>query len=331
MSEWLASLIDNDKIMQRLLKPLVYSILIGVTLYGMMMLVSDFEQIKAALSKIHLQGILIIFGLSLINYLIRFGRWHWYMKELNHHLPAGRHLLYYVSGFALTTTPGKAGEAIRFVYLKKYGVTLSNSIAALFAERFSDLMAMCLLAGLAALHFPDYQSIEIGIALVVGALLVVMQSPKTIDALHRLLKHVTFAKFHSLMEKLFGMIHSSASLLKSWTLIGGLMMSLLSWGAEGVAFYYILQLLDICVSLWLGISIYAISVLIGAISFIPGGLGSTEAVMGLLVIAVGASSGDAIAATVICRVATLWFAVALGFFVMIWMEAKEPRLANINF
>lgn len=46
--------------------------------------------------------------------------------------------------FALTTTPDKAGEAIRSLYLQKsFKVPLSHSFAAFFAERFVDLLAYC--------------------------------------------------------------------------------------------------------------------------------------------------------------------------------------------
>ena len=61
-----------------------------------------------------------------------------------------------------------------------------------------------------------------------------------------------------------------------------------------------------------GIGIYAIAVLAGVLSFLPGGLGSTEAVMGVLLVAFGADGSAAVAITLLCRVATLWFAVALG-------------------
>ena len=107
-------------------------------------------------------------------------------------------------------------------------------------------------------------------------------------------------------------------------------MSLIAWCAEGLAFYYILVLLEIVVTPWLGIGIYAISILVGAISFIPGGLGSTEAVMGLLLIVIGASQADAVTATVICRMTTLWFAVGIGFIVLIWLEISGSYLSKIE-
>jgi len=50
----------------------------------------------------------------------------------------------------------------------------------------------------------------------------------------------------------------------------------------------------------------------GALSFMPGGLGGDEAVMVGLLVWQGLDAADAVAATVIIRVTTLWFAVLLG-------------------
>jgi uncharacterized protein (TIRG00374 family) len=58
--------------------------------------------------------------------------------------------------------------------------------------------------------------------------------------------------------------------------------------------------------------IYAFAMLIGGISFLPGGLGSSEAVMIGLLVMNGFPEAAAVTATLICRLATLWFAVGLG-------------------
>lgn len=89
-------------------------------------------------------------------------------------------------------------------------------------------------------------------------------------------------------------------------------VAVLAWGLEGLSLYLIADSLGIGISLATGIGIYAIAVLAGALSFLPGGLGGTEAVMGVLLIASGADSATAVAITLLCRIATLWFAVALG-------------------
>ena len=61
--------------------------------------------------------------------------------------------------------------------------------------------------------------------------------------------------------------------------------------------------------------VYAAMTVAGALSFLPGGLGVTEA--GMLALLGAARLGDrsrgtAAAATFVTRAATLWFAVALG-------------------
>jgi uncharacterized protein (TIRG00374 family) len=72
------------------------------------------------------------------------------------------------------------------------------------------------------------------------------------------------------------------------------------------------------VSLPFAFSVYSLSTLAGAISFIPGGLGSSEVVMLGLLTWTGIPEAEAVAATIIIRLATLWFAVALGGIVMIY-------------
>lgn len=73
-----------------------------------------------------------------------------------------------------------------------------------------------------------------------------------------------------------------------------------------------------------GVGIYAIAVLAGALSFLPGGLGGTEAVMGVLLVAFGADGATAVAITLLCRLATLWFAVALGGLAVAVLGMREP-------
>jgi uncharacterized protein (TIRG00374 family) len=113
-------------------------------------------------------------------------------------------------------------------------------------------------------------------------------------------------------DRLARLLDSAAVLLQPGYLLFGLSLGVLSWGLEGLSLYLIAQDVEVGVSLATGIGVYAIAVLAGALSFLPGGLGSTEAVMGVLLVAFGADGASAVAITLLCRIATLWFAVALG-------------------
>jgi len=95
-------------------------------------------------------------------------------------------------------------------------------------------------------------------------------------------------------------------------LLYGISLGVVAWGAEGFAFYYIMHVLGTDLSLPVALFIYAFSMLVGALSFLPGGLGGAEATMVALLILNHVDQPQSVAATILIRLATLWFAVLLG-------------------
>ena len=89
-------------------------------------------------------------------------------------------------------------------------------------------------------------------------------------------------------------------------------LSLAAWALEGLSFYIIIKSLDSYISLGGAILTHTSSGLFGALSLMPGGIGTTEAsTVGLLRIQ-NVPLETAIAATFIIRLMTLWFATFLG-------------------
>lgn len=274
---------------------------------------------------VSLETWLAILALSLANYLARFWRWQWYMKELSDaRLPMGRHVLIYFSGFALTTTPGKAGEIIRSLYLKPYGIGITHSVSGLFVERLIDLVAIVLLAAY-ALASLEYAALRY-MALIIVAMVLVALPLLHVRALWRWIEQKSFmfpGVFGVATRKICEMVSSSASILRNRHLYGGLLIGLFSWFAEGLGFYILLQSLDVNLSTPMAVGVYSTGMLAGAASFMPGGLGGAEAAMGLLLVALGADHSAAVVATVVCRLATLWFAVLLGLLSCLWLTYKK--------
>ncbi len=290
-------------------RALTLSIGLTALLYLAFVLLADRHAVLGALNRISLAALVVILLLSLLNYLLRFWRWQGYVATLGHRLPRRRHLLYYLAGFTLTVTPGKAGEAVRSVYLHPHGVPYNQSLAALFVERLLDLLAMSLLALLILLTRPDYAWLVMaawGLTLGLGWLATRPWLPA------RLRSWGQDRRFGQQLDRLGRMLEAAKLLLRSRLLLFGLALGMLAWGLEGASLYLIAREVGIPISFTTGIGIYAIAVLAGALSVLPGGLGSTEAVMGMLLIAFGADGAAAVAITLLCRIATLWFAVALG-------------------
>jgi uncharacterized protein (TIRG00374 family) len=297
-------------------RALIISVVVAVGGYLVISLYSGWQDVVEAFWKIGLPGTLIALALSLLNYGLRFIRWQMYLESMGHKVAWRPSLRIYLSGFALTTTPGKAGEAFRGVLLKQRGVPLPATLAAFVSERLSDLIAIVLLTLLGLSQYPQAQNLVLIGIVAILAMLVALSS----------------RRFHSLLLKrsetysgrFEGAFRAGVALLKDahnchspWLLCIATLLSVVAWGGEALAFYWVLQWLGSDISLSFAVFIYALSVLAGAISFLPGGLGSAEAVMISLLVLKGMTMPVAIAATVFIRLATLWFAVFIGLVALI--------------
>jgi len=258
-------------------------------------------------------GIVVVVGmlaLSLVNYLLRFVRWQHYLAILGHDVPWRPSGRIYFAGFALTTTPGKMGELLRGVMLKPFGVPLTESTAAFFSERAADLLAILLLSTAVFWLYPHGAPLVAGTLAVVAAVIVAVQFPGWIHAIDAwaVQRGGRWAALAKLCELVLGFRRCFRWTTLSWALLLGVV----AWGAEAVAFHWLLVALGHPLPLPLSVFIYAFAMLVGGLSFLPGGLGGSEAVMVALLIANGLPQPVAVSATILCRLATLWFAVALG-------------------
>jgi uncharacterized protein (TIRG00374 family) len=299
-----------------LIRGLVISASLAAAGYLIFAVWAGWDEIVGAARLVGWGGLAIAIALALVNYVLRFGRWQIFLSSLGHAQPAWPSFVIYIAGFALTTTPGKAGELVRGVFLQRRHVPYMQSTAAFFSERLSDLLAVVLLAlpGLGA-------DTRVRLLVITGAVLVF--------GLMYLLTRVNwlislkgwFAAMNTrvtrMISHMFDLLIVARSCHVPKVLFAATLLSVLAWSAEALAFHLVLEWTGAQISILQAFSIYALSMLAGALSFMPGGLGGTEAVMIALLIALGVNEPQAVVATIVIRLATLWFAVALGVFAMV--------------
>lgn len=259
-------------------------------------------------------------ALSLLNYVLRIIRWQSFLTRLGHSFTFSRSALYYVAGFAFTLSPGKVGELARVRYYQAHGVPAATVTAAFFVERLLDLvavLAMSLLIISQLLIGNNYQSLLLlTVILLLGCVLAMAWIPWQ-----------KLGARHPLLAKVASMLNQANALLKPSVLLWATVLSLLAWGAEGIGLGVLLEPLSSHTMDWpTAAGIYAIAVLAGALSFLPGGLGGTEAVMAALLHQQGLSLGEAMLITLLCRLLTLWLAVLLGWLaIFILRYGMKPR------
>ena len=293
------------------LRAVFWSVALAALGYLGLSLWAGWRDVVAAVVQV---GPLVLFALlllSLSNYLLRFLRWSRYLDLLDTPVAWRINLAVYFSGFALTTSPGKLGEMLRSVLLKPHGVPAAASLAAFFAERASDLLAILVLAAIGLWAYAPARPV-VGLALAaVAAALLLVQWTALIARIDRwaLARPQKWAR---LVVRLCEIVLHFRRCFSLPAMSMGLALGVLAWFAEGFGFWWLLAALGHPLPLTTAVFIYAFAMLVGGLSFLPGGLGSSEAVMIGLLALHGFPEAAAVTATLICRLATLWFAVGLG-------------------
>lgn len=304
------------------LKTLILSIIVAATGYLAFSLWSGWEDVRDAFSQIGLLGTLIALSLSLTNYGLRFIRWQLYLAKLGHRIDVLSSLRIYLSGFSLTTTPGKAGETFRGVLLKQHDIPFSTTLVAFFSERLSDLVAIVLLTLIGLSQYPQAQGMVLAGGSAIVLLLASMSNNSALNCIHSW-AYERKGKVFRLFTQIVDLLKEAKQCHTLGMLIFSTIISVIAWGAEAFAFYLLLQWLGADIGFSFAIFVYALSMLAGALSFLPGGIGSAEVVMISLLVIKGMTMPAAIAATVFIRLVTLWFAVLIGLIALYNSSKKE--------
>jgi uncharacterized protein (TIRG00374 family) len=292
-------------------RAVLWSVALAALGYLGLSLWAGWRDVAAAVVQVGPLVLLGLLALSLTNYLLRFVRWSRYLSLLDASVPWRINLDAYFSGFALTTSPGKLGEMLRSVLLKPHGVPAAASVAAFFAERVSDLLSILLLAAAGLWAYAPARPV-VGLAFAaVACVLVLAQWTALIAGIDRwALKRPQ--KWARLLVKLCEVVLQFRRCFSFSAMSMGLAIGVVAWFAEAIGFWWLLDALGHPLPVTTAVFVYAFAMLIGGLSFLPGGLGSSEAVMIGLLALNGFPEHAAVTATLICRLATLWFAVGLG-------------------
>lgn len=262
-----------------------------------------------------------ILALTLVNYGLRFAKWHWLLRRLGIQVPIGANALTFVAGLGMVITPGKAGELIKpWLVREMTGAPMVRTIPALVVERMTDGIAVVVLAAFGVATFlPDSTALILGTlaATVVGV--IVLSSEVLGTALTSALAAVP--ALAGLAARLDDALRALRTCLSPWALVVTLAASLVAWWAECVGYWLVFRGLGASAGLDVSTFLYAFATVFGAPS--PGGMGMADAALveGAIQLVPGLGEATAFAAALLVRVATLWFGVLLGAAVMLRLDS----------
>jgi uncharacterized protein (TIRG00374 family) len=299
---------------------------------------SDLAALRNVFSAFHWEFFPLALACTLFNYVLRFVKWHYYVRRIGaRDLPAAASARLFVAGFPLAVTPGKAGEALKALWLSEWSsVPFARGLPVVLAERFSDGVAVLALSAVGMFALPSLWPAFLLMLTVCVTVVVLSQArPLALWLLHHAERlPVIGSKVHALRE----FYEAGALLLSPIPLLTAVGLGMVSWLGEGVGFYLILLGLGVApgwTTLADAIFVLGFSTLVGSASALPGGLGAAEAsITGLLLLTVTADHALAGAATLLIRLATLWFGVTLGLIVWaitpnLWSRRADKAIPQV--
>ncbi len=276
--------------------------------------VGDVRHLGDRLSGFAWSAFFAALALALGNYVLRFLRWQLYLARQDVHVPVGSSALVFGAGLSLSITPGKLGELVKSYLLREmHDVPATRTAPIVVAERVTDLIALLVLAVAGVAAYGLAPTLVAAASAIVATGLVLLAWTRPTRAL------IDFVTSPERLRRLRDPLHETlghlAALCRPGTLVVATAIAIPAWGCECVGFALICNAFPGAhVELGLAAAIYAGTTIAGALSFLPGGLGVTEGAMTLALVdgAAHLDRATAVDATLLTRLATLWFAVALG-------------------
>jgi len=313
--------------MTRILRKLLLATFFGVAVYGVFVIYAGYQNIEHSLHSFDGTALWVALALATLNYLVRFLKWEFYLARLGiHNVGKIDSLLIFLSGFVLTITPGKLGEVFKSAVLQRsHGIAMERTAPIVVAERLTDVIGVIALILIGSLGFSGgllWAALG-GAAVVLGMVCIVWPMPAQL-----LLKWLARTRAHGLVPRLQTAVSSLRLLASPTALIWPTVLSIVAWGAEGYALHVLLLGFGANIGLMLPLFFYSTATLAGALIPVPGGLGVTEGMLqNQLVQLGGMTTAVATSSMILVRLATLWWAVLIGFLALALIRIRFPNVA----
>jgi uncharacterized protein (TIRG00374 family) len=296
-------------------RKIVVAVLLAALVFAALAMYGDVQELGRTARSFAPTAFALGLLLAAGNYGLRILRWQYYLKHIGIHVPLGESSVVFLSGFVMSVTPGKVGEVFKsLVLFESRGTSIARTAPIVVAERLTDLIALVMLITLGSLAF-EHGAMVAGSSAALVALLITVCAYRPLG-LWLLALSERLPLIGRISPKLREAYDSLIEMTRPAPLFVGSSIAFLAWGLECCSLYVIVRGFPGMHLSWdAAVFAYSASTMAGALAMMPGGLGVTEVGMTALLQTLGGSAmrpAIATAATILVRIATLWFAVAIG-------------------
>ena len=292
---------------------LILILVAAAVIYAIFLFASDYDTISETISGFNVNFLPHILFFITASWIPIFIKWHFLLKNSNIHVPVKGNIVVFLSGMGLELTPGHVGALIKSQILKtKFSISRTKTAPIVLIEKVYDLIG-AIIASIMGIIILGMETYLIAIALSALALIFFLMCyrPAFDLFLGLIAKRKFFSKYIENISDSYEIIKKSTS-VKSFTIC--ILLSIAYWSIISAGVYYILAGFGIDMIDYLKIlSIYTSSAFLGAITFIPGGIGVTEGSLTGLLSMQGVDISVALVLSVMIRLFAFWYPVCVGF------------------
>ena len=285
----------------------------AIGIYAIFLFISDYNVITEKISNFKINYLPLILLLVSASWVPLIIKWHFLLKNCEIDIPLRKSIAVFFAGVAFEITPGQIGALIKSQLLKtSSNIPRTKTVPIIVAEKVYDLISAILasIIGIIILGM-DFYLIIIAILALAVIFFFMFYRPASEIFFKRITKTKFFSKYVDNMSEFHAIIQKSTN-VKAVTIC--ILLGVTYWFIISAAAYYTLKAFDINVLDYLTVlAIYTTSILLGAISFVPAGIGVAEGSIAGLFTLNGIDVSTALILSVMIRVLTLWFSVSVGF------------------
>jgi glycosyltransferase 2 family protein len=303
---------------------------VSVAVYIIIAYVGGIGKVFETIAHANLYLFALAFVAVFAGYMLRFGKWSYFLKKLKIKVPFKKSLVTHLSMYSMDITPGSYGRVVAAYTLSRIANVKTLSVVPIvIVEIFTDFMGWAILALAAAVYFHTY----IFYVLIIDILLLL--------PFLFILNKWFFNKFRVILDKskylkkfsMYGEEYyaSQTKLNSPDVYVVSIAFTVPAAFLTALALYFSIIAIGSTAHVAGSVFIFSSSQIFGMITAIPGNIGVTDAALVTLTssifhISVTLSS----AATIMSRIATLWFGLAVGGVAFIytlryWKPNKKKR------
>ncbi len=304
----------------------------AIALMAALFYFTDTKKVMETISKLSMLNLAFLLALVVFLILMRAYRWKLLLAAGGMKVSTREIFAPYAAGLAVSVmTPGKVGDVFRCFLIDRKRMKLANSLGSVMTERLQDFVLLLLLSGYGMFSMKKLDAAPIIATAVLISLLVLIFASRRFARKVFWFSFSTASRIRKIHEKhvdsmrtFYYTVRRSATRPEFYV---SAVLTALIWGLEFERISLISRFLGMQIPFSSIVAIYPAAIVVGVITMIPGGLGSTDFSVFALLSLLGYPAYFLSALIVVDRFVSFWYVIMIGLVSFYFLKLRNPSQA----